>query len=657
MQKLILFGIGMIISSPVWAVTVVVPAGETQSNGMVDSSQIQEVYGTTYNTSVLGQQVLENGGESFASNLYSYSSQTVQSGGVSNQTNVQYRAYQYVYGQSKDTTLNGGTMIVYSGGESYDTILNSGTQIVRGYDKDAQIGVGTLQRVDAGGTADGSIISGRQEVYGTAQNTLLNGGTQLIYENAIFSNGTNNNGRLYIYDYATVSDLTVNGGETLIYPNVDLSGTTVLNNASITFYDNATIDNLQMNNGHVEMFALGLGTLTLNQLNGQGTFGLTSNFSGGTNDTLIVNGGSGSFGLIVTDYSLEETMPERIHLIEQTSGSDQFYLVGGAMDAGAFEYELVHSGSEWVLQKTYNNTDSSILAKNTFSSLSSVFYTHLRNLNTRLKETHFSHEKGAWVRGINRRVELNYRDNSDADIDIWGVQGGFDLDIPQNWVDSWNVGISTAYTISNQKFDRAGHGDGYTNSLSLYSILMNSRHQYLDLIGSYYHHRQKLTTYMPSGLSVVGSYRLNGWSVSAEIGQRFLLQDSWFIEPQLQATYMWLDDVSYRTTYNTLIKGEDQDSLLGRLGVMGGKRVENMFSFPFSAFFKTGLLREFRNESKVSVAGHTFHEKLDGTMVELGVGFSADINSRNSFYFNADTYMGSDIRVLWDLNIGFRHNF
>ena len=52
---------------------------------------------------------------------------------------------------------------------------------------------------------------------------------------------------------------------------------------------------------------------------------------------------------------------------------------------------------------------------------------------------------------------------------------------------------------------------------------------------------------------------------SAEIGQRFLLQDSWFIEPQLQATYMWLDDVSYRTTYNTLIKGEDQEGYPGNL--------------------------------------------------------------------------------------------
>lgn len=657
MKKIILGSVLMLLALPVGAVTIVVPDGETQTGVTVDSFQVQEVYGTTKDTSVLGQQIIENGGESYDSNLYSYAAQTVQSGGISNQTNVQYRAYQYVYGQSNGTILNGGTMTVYAGGTSSGTILNAGTQIVRGYDQNAQIGVGALQRVESGGVAENTVISGRQEVYGTAQNTVLNAGTQLIEENATFLNGTNNGGRLYIYDYATVSDLTVNGGETVVYPNVDLTGTTTLNQSAITFYDNATLDDLQMNNGHVEMFALGLGTLTLNQLSGRGTFGLTSNFSGGTNDKLVVGGGSGQFGLIVTDYSLEENLPDRIALIDQTGGSSQFYLVGGAMDAGAFEYELVHSGQEWALQKTYNHTDSSILAKNTFSSLSSIFYTHLRNLNTRLGETHFAHENGLWVRAINRRVELNYRDNSDADIDIWGIQGGFDIDVPQNWVDSWNIGFSTAYTTSDQKFDRTGDGDGYTNSVSLYSTIINQRRQYLDLIATYYHHRQKLTTYMPSGLSVLGRYHLNGWSVSAEAGQRFWLKGNWFLEPQVQATYMWLDDVSYRTTYNTFIKGEDQDSLLGHVGVMGGKQFEDMLSFPFTTFLKAGLLREFRNESKVSVAGHTFHEKLDGNMFEFGIGISADINSRNSFYLNAETYAGSDIRVLWDFNIGFRHNF
>ena len=657
MKRLSVLLVSTIISSPAAAITTEVPAGEVWSGTMVDSPVTQNVLGTTNNVMVLGQQIVKSGGVTNGSNLYSYSAQTVESGGVSNGTNIQYRAFQKVYGEARNTAVSGGSITVYSGGKAFDTMINSGSQVVYGTDSNATVASGARQVVKSSGVASGTKIYGQQDVDGTAENTILYGGTQVINENAVFKGGTNNGGSLYIYDYADVSDLTVNGGETVIYPNVDLKGKTALNNSGLLFYDNAVIDDLSMNNGVVEMFSLGQGELTMNNLSGQGTFKLVSNFSGGYNDKLIVNNGSGTFGLTVVDYSLDETLPDQVHLVEQNGGSEQFYLTGGAMDAGAFEYELVHSGDEWRLQRTTNNTDTSILAKNTFSSLNSIFYAHLRNLNTRLGETHFTHTKGLWVRGIGRKVELNYKDDTESDIDISGVQAGFDLDLNQSLVDSWSVGISTAVTSADQEFDRLGKGDGKTNSVSLYSTMVNADKQYLDLAGTYYHHRQKLVTYMPSALPVFGKYNLDGWSVSAEAGQRFDFQDGWFAEPQLQATYMWLDDVTYRTNYHTKISGKNQDSLLARIGVMGGKHFSETLSFPFTVFAKAGVLREFRNKSDVTVANYTFDEDLEGTMVELGVGLSADVNENNSLYLNVSTYMGDEIDVPLDLNFGFRHNF
>ena len=309
------------------AISQYVNAGDTWS-GMVDSYVNQYVQGTTNNALILGTQTVESGGVANGSNLYAYSSQTINSGGVSNNTNIQFRAFENVHsgGVANNTTINGGSMNVYAGGKAFGTLINSGSQVVYGEDSGATIAVGALQTVKAGGSAIGTTILGRQDVYGTAEDTNLAAGTQLIRQNATFTGGTNNGGRLYIYDYATVSDLTLNGGDTTIYPNVDLGGTTKINNASVTFYDNSVIDNLQMNNGNVTMFTFGEGELTFGNLSGNGTFNLESNFANGNNDTLIVNGGSGNFALTVVDYSLEGGLPERIHLVEQNGGSENFYI-------------------------------------------------------------------------------------------------------------------------------------------------------------------------------------------------------------------------------------------------------------------------------------------------------------------------------------------
>ena len=640
------------------AVSQYVNAGDTWS-GMVDSYVNQYVEGTTNNALILGTQTIESGGVANGSNLYAYASQTVNGGGVSDGTNIQNRAFENVNagGVANNTTINGGSMNVYAGGQSVGTLINSGSQIVYGEDSGATVAAGALQTVKAGGKASGTMIYGRQDVYGSAENTTLVAGTQIIQENAAFSGGTNNGGSLYIYDYATVRDLTLNGGETTIYPNVDLAGTTKINNTAVTFYDNSTIENLQMDNGRVEMFTFAEGELSIGNLSGNGVFNLESNFANGNNDTLVVNGGSGNFALVVEDYSLEGGLPEKIHLVEQNGGTENFYLQGGVMDAGAFEYELVHSGSEWVLQKTQNNTDSSVLAKNTFSALSSIFYTHLQNINTRLGESRFKKARGAWVRGIKREVDLNYNDATDSDVDIGGAQAGFDVSINQKWVKDWTVGLSAAYTSEDQTFDRDGRGDGNTNSVSIYSTMVNDKNQYLDLVGAYYYHRQKLKTYLPSQLPVLGKYDVDAWSVSAEIGQRFDVFEAWFVEPQLQVTYMWLDDISYRTNYQTKVVGEKQDSFMTRIGVRGGKDFKDTFAFPFTIYAKMGLLKEFRNKSEVSIADYTFKEDLGGTLWEIGAGMSAYIDENNNLYASVATYQGNEVKIPFDISFGFRHSF
>lgn len=77
-----------------------------------------------------------------------------------------------------------------------------------------------------------------------------------------------------------------------------------------------------------------------------------------------IGGDNGNFGLIVHDYSADGNLPAEFKLIDETSSAaDNFYLVGNAVDVGAFRYNLQHDGDDWVLHRTQEHTDSSLIAK------------------------------------------------------------------------------------------------------------------------------------------------------------------------------------------------------------------------------------------------------------------------------------------------------
>ena len=89
-----------------------------------------------------------------------------------------------------------------------------------------------------------------------------------------------------------------------------------------------------------------------------------------------------------------------------------FYLVGDAVDVGAFRYGLERDGDDWVLVRTQDVTDSAVIAKNTYSSLASLFYTHLTPVynHIRSRRNASGHDNGLWIKGLGQRVKFAYKD-------------------------------------------------------------------------------------------------------------------------------------------------------------------------------------------------------------------------------------------------------
>lgn len=674
---------------------LIVGPGEDVSGGTVPYGWEQNVEGTVRNFDVSGTQNILTGGKAYNSYIYSYAAQKVMQGGYAYGTQISQYGFQDVYGVaentnvgnyasmnvksgglSKNATLRGANMFVLAGGTAEGTNLNisnmyvdgtsSGTVINRrgqevvkqgGQSTGTTINTSGTQIVEEGGLAeDVSIRGGTQEIYGEAKNVNIYDGYLYVYSSADTVNGQG--GRIDVFGNAEVKNLTVDGVQAVLDEGSRLTGNTLLTGrGDINLWGSSSIENLQMEDGTVNLVAGGYKTLQISELDGAGNFYINSSVSEGVNDKIIVQGGSGVYGIAIRDYSPDEVFAQDTVVVETQDPNQKFYLIGGAVDVGAFRYNLIQQGNNWVLDKSPIVSDSAIVAKNTFSSISSILYTHMQNLNGRIGDVRFDKKSGFWARGWGRELKLDFRDATSADIDVAGTQVGYDFDLPTSFFRRWLVGVYGGYSVSRQKFDREGNADGRTYGLGLYSTVVSRGGSYFDVIASYYHHNQKLKSHLPDGADVRGKYDTDGWSLSVEGGKRFTLADNWFLEPQLQVTYMDFGDIFYRTNFNTPVRGYDGGSILGRAGLMLGRKFEDTLKFPFELYVKADVLHEFSGNNRVKVADYEFKEDMLNTFYRLSVGGTAEINERSDIYFSLGTAFGDRVRLPVDAALGIRIEF
>ena len=530
-------------------------------------------------------------------------------------------------GTDSDAVINGGTQNVQSGGRSENATLSGGTQ-----------------NIESGASANATkIINGTQNVYGTSENAQLSGG------------------KMEIFQGGSAANVEVRDGLLVLNSGGILNGTTQISQGALTFQGQQNISDLQLDDAVVN-FARGtdFSTLQVDNLNGRGVFNMSSDLSRNEADYLEVANGSGDFGLIIHDYSADGGLPVKFSIIESAAADNNFYLVGDAVDVGAFQYGLQQEGNSWYLTKTQNLTESSIIAKNTYNSLASLFYTHINPVYQHLYSTRrdVSMENKLWVKGIGRHLNLDYDDNSGSKVDIYGVEAGYDHNLWSNGTNTLKAGIFASYSNSRQEYDMHGHGDGNTNGLGIYSTFNFGDNWFVDAVGSYFYHRQKIKSYTPSGFDVDSKYHAEGWHASALIGKRLNFEQNWFIEPNAGIRYMLIDNISYRTNYNTRVEASSSDYFSVSAGITGGKefRLENQGILDIYGRFN--LIHDWDGKSVLQVADYSFTEDMSALQYELGggVSFSWD-EGKNAAYLDAVTLLGSAVRAPIEVQFGLRFGF
>lgn len=625
---------------------------DASSANTIVSGGTQYVYGTETGSTVSGgRQNVESGGKVLNAVLSGI--QTIYNGGTAQNTRIVNGGFQEIEngGLAEQTFIgqNGIREINDGGTAQKNTVENSGLQNIEngGLADGTAVWNGGVQQISAGGRAVGTLIgyNGLQNVDndGTADGTaVFQQGIQWIY-----AGGTSRNTKIQ------------NGGIVYLQAGGNLSGQTEFSGGTLNILGSNAIFDLSLDNSTVN-FVRGssFSSLNIKNLNGRGRFYLNSNLSQNQSDHINIENGDGSFGLVIHDYSMESSLPSEFKIIDEAAGAhDSFYLVGNAVDIGAFHYNLREENGNWVLVRTEQLTDTSLIAKNTFASLSSLFYTHLSPVYNHLRTApgSSSPKNGLWVKSLGRRIK--FKDDTGSRINVFGLETGYDRDVWSNGGNILSLGFYGGYTDSRQKHDRSGKGNGNTYSLGLYSAFNTADRYFINIVGSYFWHDQKITSHMPDGTGVISKYDTNSWQASVFAGRRFDFAESWFIEPSVGADYMMINGLRYRTSFNTLINASDADYLSTEAGVAAGRGFKLDNDALIEAYGRFNLVYDWDGKIAVKVADYKITEKLSSVHYEFGLGLNAALKDDWSAYVEAAAQVGGKVTLPWEINIGLQFDF
>ena len=633
--------------------------GGTSQNTIL-ASGAENVYGTSNGTQINGG-VQNVYGVANSSVIASGAKQEVYTGGTASKTVINDGALQTVYGivnssilsaggvlnvedggLAADTQINGGVLTIHQGGTSQNTILASGVENVYGTSNGTQIN-GGVQNVY--GVANSSVVAsgGEQRVYGDVQSTQVN-----------------QSGILTVLSGGNAQNAQLTSGTLNLYSGGTLSGKISAVESVINVYGDNDIANLELDKSLVTMVKGGdYGTLNIENLNGTGIFNISTDLSANQSDTINVQNGDGEFGLWINDYSMDEA-PDKYKIIdESTVAHENFYLIGGAVDVGAYQYKLVQEGNDWYLENTEKLNDTTYIAKNTYSTLSSLFYAHLSPVYSRIFEKHKKdrHAGGLWTKAIGRRIEQNFKDGTSSQTDVYGGNIGFDHEVLQDDDYQVRLGVYTSYSHSKQEYNHLGKAEGNTQSYGVYSSLTTKENWFVDVLGAYFTHRQSVNSYTPAGDLVTGKYDTYGWQTTLTAGKRFEFDNDWYLEPHVGVGYMWVNGVRYRTNFNTLIEGSSQDNVKGSVGVNGGKVYQLSEKAKMEVFGKFSLIHDWKSESKVWVADYLMEEDMSSLHYKLGAGVKGSWNENQSAFVEISTHLGSNLDIPYEITLGYQYEF
>ncbi|MDQ0127232.1 outer membrane autotransporter protein [Pseudomonas lini] len=437
---------------------------------------------------------------------------------------------------------------------------------------------------------------------------------------------------------------------------------TVNSDATWVMVGDGDIARLSMDGGAIklgdpsEFYTLSMGTLS-----GNGTFIMDADFSTGNVDFLDVTGtATGNHRLLIGSSGADPTATSSLHVVHAGSGDASFSLLGGAVDLGAFSYDLIQRDSNnWYLDTTTRVVSPgtrSVLAL--FNTAPTVWYGELSTLRSRMGEVRMNEGKaGGWMRAYGNRFDVS----ASAGVSYRQTQQGlsFGADAPLPVGDGqWLVGLLGGYSKSDLDLGRGTDGTVNSYYVGAYTTWLDRQSgYYVDGVLKFNRFQNKSDVQLSDGKKTKGSYDNNGVGASLEFGRHITLDDGYFVEPYTQLSGVIVQGQDYDLDNGLSAEGDRTRSLLGKIGATVGRNFDLGAGTVVQPYIRAAYAHEFAKNNQVKVNRNTFNNDLSGSRGELGAGVAMTVTDKVSIHVDLDYSNGDKLEQPWGANVGVRYSW
>lgn len=294
-----------------------------------------------------------------------------------------------------------------------------------------------------------------------------------------------------------------------------------------------------------------------------------------------------------------------------------------------------HASANTLMQSSLEMASAAPLA------LNRIMMNDVRKRLGDIRTTQSTH--GAWARYDGGKLS----GEGGLENDFHTVQVGIDT-VPT--ADAPRFGVAFSYTDSDADYAR-GSADMKAYSLAMYGTKVFDNGMFVDVIGR----MGTADTDMVVDGQHKGSMDNVVLGLSGELGWRFDVTDSIYVEPQAEVTYTYVN--SDNLTLSTAKYDVDSvNSLLGRVGFAAGMKCPSNYG---NVYVRASAVHEFLGDSKITGtnAGHTNVYEIDGkdTWFEYGIGANFNVTKSTYVWADVERTTGGALDEDWRATVGVRY--
>ncbi|MCL2760829.1 MAG: autotransporter outer membrane beta-barrel domain-containing protein [Desulfuromonadales bacterium] len=571
-------------------------------------------------------------------------------------------------GQAGTVTVDNSDGQVISAGMSFGTngyLINGGPLELASGSNVIQVGDGATDGAEYVATISAQ-LTGDGGINKTDLGTLVLTNANTYTGGTIISGGT----------------LTMDGANALLGGQVaGAPGTTLnLNNGGTwNVTQNSIVGTLASNAGHINFGQpptnssnpadyTTIQTTAFNGSNGS-TMSMNTNIAANTGDLITTQTTSGSYAITINNTGGNikgKALPlELINVSNPTASTGNYTLTNGPLEMGLYNYNLLSGkqmnllpsdAANWYLAPSYGNLLTSILGASDQASGWIINDTLLQRMGE-LRATDYkqaTHGMQSWVRGYGWQARVN---TNDSQVNYKSTVYGFDAGTDRTW-QFQNSRLSTGL-FAGMNYDKRqiGSNQGHDNIDTIYGGIYgtweNNKGYYLDAVGK----GGYLDTEINSNDSYHSTAKYNNWGIlgSLELGKKIKSEKGWYIEPQVQGTYVHFTKASYTTSGNVVnVEQRASDSYDIRAGIVAGKTITTERAGTIQPYIKGMYGQTWTNGGDINIDGGNFKANSAGDRYQVGGGITWQVTGDKQFYADYEYIKGSRIEVPWKVNAGFR---